>query len=71
MTNAEKIRAMNDEELAQWLDKTLSAGREWFDARTCDRCQAENAGRCPHPEDEGCTHIDREIKDWLEAQADE
>ena len=71
MTNADKIRAMTNEELAAWLGQALNTGREWFDARLCKLCLTENAGRCPHPEDEACPKIDREIIDWLEAPADE
>lgn len=70
MTNADKIRAMSSEQLAAWLDAALSSGREWFDARTCNLCKAENAGRCPEPEDGACTRMAGAILDWLEAPAD-
>ena len=70
MTNAERIRDMSDEELASWINEILERGIEWFDARACDRCKAENAGRCPLPEDEGCLNIDLEIIDWLKSEAD-
>ena len=68
MTNAEKIRAMNDEQLAEWIADILGKGFEWFDARSCNLCQAENAGRCPHPEDYGCKRIGEEILDWLKSE---
>ena len=68
MTNAEKIRAMNDEQLAEWLEERLGTGREWFDAWSCNRCQAENAGQCPHPEDGSCPRIGGEVLDWLKAE---
>ena len=68
MTNAERIRAMSDGELAAWINEILERGIEWFDARTCDLCKAENAGRCPQPEDEGCLNIGNEIIDWLKSE---
>lgn len=70
MTNAERIRTMTDEELALWINEVIGKGIEWFDARSCERCQKENAGRCPHPEDGGCDKLDSEIMDWLTAEAE-
>ena len=68
MTNAERIRAMSDEQLAEWIADALGKGFEWFDARTCGMCQAENAGRCPHPEECACQKISNEILDWLKSE---
>lgn len=68
MTNAERIRAMSDEQLAEWIADILGKGFEGFDAWTCNRCQAENAGRCPHPEDGACPRTGEEIRDWLKAE---
>lgn len=42
MTNADKIRAMNDEELAEFLDGTVQSTAENLfscDKRECDECQ--------------------------------
>lgn len=72
MTNADKIRAMSDEELAAWLAKTLSSGREWFDARSCNLCKAKNAGRCPTGENATClVPAGSEIMEYLQSPADE
>lgn len=70
MTNAERIRSMNDDELAALIGDIVGRGIEWFDARSCDRCKAENAGQCPHPEDGGCDKLDSVIEDWLAAEAE-
>ena len=70
MTNAERIRAMNDEELALWIGDVIGQGIEWFDARSCERCKKENGGSCPHPEDGGCDKLDGVIVDWLTAEAE-
>ena len=68
MTNAERIRAMSDEELAQWINEVIGRGIEWFDARSCERCKKENGSRCPHPEDGGCDKLDSNIVDWLKSE---
>ena len=72
MTNADRIRAMTDAELADWLCGVLSNGREWFDARSCKLCQAEHGGKCPTGESYTCiVPYDAEIFDWLTASATE
>ena len=71
MTNADKIRAMNDEELAAWLKKALSGGREWFSAWMCDRCLAAHGGRCPLPDDDACDKVGDEVLLWLHEPAEE
>ena len=70
MTNADKIRAMTDEELEAWLKKALNGGYEWFEAWACNRCHAENGGRCPKTDDERCSGWDRELLEWLKAPAE-
>ena len=68
MTNAERIRDMSDDELALWINEVIGLGIEWFDAQSCERCKAENAGRCPHPEDGGCDKLDSTVMDWLKSE---
>lgn len=38
MTNADKIRAMTDEELAEWIDKHHNQDREDWDSLGCYHC---------------------------------
>lgn len=72
MTNADKIRAMTDEELAACLTKIVAGGWEWFNARACNLCQAEHGGKCPTGESDTCLVAEgTEIMDWLKAPADE
>lgn len=70
MTNADKIRAMNDVELAAWIDKTLEEGRERFCVWLCDRCLEENSGRCPMPDEEPCDKVDDVLLLWLREPAE-
>lgn len=70
MTNADKIRAMNDEELAAWVRKAVCGGLEWFQAWMCDRCLAEHGGRCPLPEDDACGQLGDEVLLWLRELAE-
>lgn len=70
MTNADKIRSMNDEELDGCLDKILSGGFEWFWAQVCNICKAEHGGKCPAGDNGPCTNIGWEILDWLKAEAE-
>ena len=71
MTNADKIRAMTNAELAEWLCGVLSEGREWFDARSCRTCQTEHGGKCPTGESNTCLISDAvSVRDWLAAPAE-
>lgn len=70
MTNADKIRAMNDEELAACLGEMLEGGRERFSKWMCDRCLAENGGRCPLPDDDTCDKGGDEVLLWLREPAE-
>ena len=70
MTNADKIRSMNDEELEAWLKKTLNGGIEWFWAWSCNLCKSEHGGKCSSDEHGGCIKMDGEIQDWLKAKAE-
>ena len=71
MTNADKIRAMNDTELEACLTKIMEGGFEWFNSRSCDRCRAEHGGECPTGESATCiVPFGSEIMDWLKAPAD-
>lgn len=38
MTNGDRIRAMTDEELAEWLDKQYNQERDDFDSIGCYDC---------------------------------
>lgn len=38
MTNADKIRAMTDEELAEWIDKQTNQDREDWESLGCYDC---------------------------------
>lgn len=72
MTNAEKIRTMTDEELAEGIARIADGGMEWFSNRACNLCQAEHGGKCPTGESDGCPMIsDSDIMSWLKAPADE
>ena len=70
MTNADKIRSMNDEELEAWLKKALNGGHEWFYSWACNRCKAENGDRCPTAADDTCGRESREILEWLKSEAE-
>lgn len=63
MTNADKMRSMNDEELE-------NSGIEWFWTWSCNICKAEHDGTCPSGGYGGCIKMDREIQDWLKAEAE-
>jgi len=69
MTNADKIRAMNDVDLAAWVREVLNEGDNMFGKWMCDRCLAEHGGECPHPIDEGCDKCGQEILLWLQEEA--
>lgn len=57
-TNADRIRSMSDEELAEWLDKIIN---------DCDFCMCHESGICT-----GSTpDCPRKIIDWLRQPADE
>lgn len=71
MTNAEKIRAMNDEELAICLTKIAGNGLEWFNSRACKLCQEKHGGECPTGESDTCiVPYGTEIMDWLKEPAE-
>ena len=71
MTNADKIRAMNDEELAACLATIAAGGLEAFDSRSCKLCQAKHGGTCPTGDSDTClVPYDSEIMDWLKAPAE-
>lgn len=72
MTNADKIRAMTDEELDAFLARIAGGGMEWFYSRSCNLCQAKHGGKCPTGESDTClVPFDSDIKEWLAAPADE
>lgn len=72
MTNADKIRAMTDEELAACITGIAGRGLEWFYSRSCNLCQAEHGGKCPTGESDTCLiPNDSEVLGWLTAPADE
>ena len=72
MTNAEKIRAMTDEELGAFLTWATGVGMEWFEARACRQCQADHDGNCPTGESDSCLAPHGwEVLDWLKAPAAE
>lgn len=61
-TNAERFRAMSDEELAAWARKQIGCGSEFFPCGVvCD-------GKCNSFDDETCQ---AKIKEWLKRPADE
>ena len=70
MTNADKIRSMNDEELGVFLAETIEDGIEWFWDWTCSRCKTEHGGVCPTPDDDTCIQSGKEILGWLKAEAE-
>ncbi len=69
MTNAERIRAMSDEEMAEFITETIENGHEWFDRRQCDLCKKENNGQCINPGDEPCERAGYAVLDWLKDAA--
>lgn len=70
MTNADKIRAMTDAELATWLGQALNGGHEWFWDWACDRCKTKHGGICTNQADDPCPGTGREIMDWLQTTAE-
>ncbi len=64
-TNAAAIRAMSDEQLAEWLTRALHNGIEWFDAIICDRCRKKNGGACPTGDDP-CPSNNSVVLEWLQ-----
>ena len=71
MTNADKIRTMTNEELADCLTRIAGNGLEWFVSQSCNLCQAEHGGKCPTGDENTCiVPFGSEIMDWLEAPAD-
>jgi len=70
MTNADKIRAMNDAELADWLGQALDGGHEWFWGWACERCKTANGGACPCQDDDPCPDTGHEIMNWLQDTAE-
>lgn len=71
MTNADKIRAMSDEELAVCLTKIAADGFEGFEARSCKLCQEKHGGKCPTGESETCIFpYGSEVMDWLTSPAE-
>lgn len=68
-TNADMIRSMNDEELEAWLEKALNDGYEGFEYWVCNRCKAENDGRCPTAANDTCGRGGRPVLEWLKAEA--
>lgn len=68
MTNADKIRTMNDEELAEWLDKQLNQDREDWDSIGCYSCLFYKTHHYPE-ECENCVYKGG-ILSWLKKEVD-
>lgn len=72
MTNAEKIRTMNDEELADFLVEIENCGRmaEYFTGFRCNDCEFHSSGHCSKTECIFPISIEDDIKYWLNHEAD-
>ncbi|NFQ85135.1 hypothetical protein FDG04_07395 [Clostridium sporogenes] len=66
MTNAERIRAMTDEELAEWIDKQVNGDREDWESLGCYRCMYYRTHHQPE-ECEKCEWKDG-ILEWLKKE---
>jgi hypothetical protein len=63
MTNAEKVRAMSDEELAEWF-------ADFWDCNDCS--EHERLGDCPLLREEPCDQKCKEhCLEWLQQPAEE
>jgi hypothetical protein len=67
MTNAEKIRNMSDEELAEWLDKISNQDRKDWDSVGCFHCI--NHGTHHYPKDCGDCEWKFGILHWLKSES--
>ena len=65
-TNIDVLRAMTDEELSVFLKEVSLC--EWFDSRTCLRCQDTHGG-CPVADEDPCIHCNT-ITAWLQSPTD-
>ena len=67
MTNADKIRAMTDEELAEWIDKWTNEDREDWDYLGCYKCIYYKTHH--YPNDCGDCEWKYGVLNWLRQEA--
>lgn len=77
ITNADRLRAMSTDELAEFFANKATRGGEFIamaDHYICSKCKKEHDGKCPVDLDENpCLHdLDetQTIKYWLEGAAE-
>lgn len=66
MTNADKIRAMKNEELAEWIDKQHNQERQDWESLGCYDCI--NYGTHHYPNDCGDCEWKGGILSWLKKE---
>ena len=71
MTNADKIRLMSDDELAEWIDKQLNQDREDWSSNVIGCYHCINYGTHHYPNDCGECEWLGGIKQWLQKEAKE
>lgn len=66
MTNADKIRAMKDEELAEWIDKQYNQNRLDCESIGCYNCMRYNTHH--YPNDCGDCEWKNGVLSWLKEE---